>query len=118
MQFPGIRRREVSVGERIAGVKMLNQSLIFSGNGLIWKELSQPINFTNQQMKLFTVRQICFSFLLCVQFKQRTSFFVVDAQTPADWIVLKDTDCFGDDIKPQKPASSIFDCIEQCYGFT
>jgi len=40
--------------------------------------------------------------------------FYEDALTPADWIVLKDTDCYGGDIKPQKPALSIFECIEQC----
>ena len=129
MQYLGIRTGAVSVGERIADVRMRNQSLVFSGNGLIWKELSQPMSFIDQQMKLFTVSQIYFSFHLCVQFKyafilnlnKEHLFFVVDAQTldsAADWIVLKDMDCFGDDIKPQKPASSIFDCIQQCHGFT
>ena len=43
--------------------------------------------------------------------------FLVDDQTPADWAVLKDTDCSGADIRPQQPASSLQACIEQCYGF-
>merc|ERR1712176_541800 len=38
----------------------------------------------------------------------------IDGQTPDDWVVLKDTDCSGSDIRPQQPALSLQACIEQC----
>ena len=57
-----------------------------------------------------------------LQIKQLTSFFIAVDDTglkPADWIVLNDTECFSfdvDQVETMRPASSIYACIEQCYG--
>ena len=58
-----------------------------------------------------------------LQLKQITSFFITVDDTglkPADWIVLNDTECFHFDVDQvglMHPASTIYACIEQCYGF-
>ena len=95
------------------------------------KELSQLISFIQKTTKTLTVSNTDFSYLemLDNSIFQKNIFLLVDAQTPAEWIVLKDTDCLGNDdlwrgvyslssdyVLPSTPASSIYACIEQCHG--
>ena len=92
------------------------------------KELSQLISFIQKTTKTFTVSNTDLSYFSITVFSKNI-FLLVDAQTPPEWIVLKDTDCLGNDdlwrgvyslssdyVLPSTPASSIYACIEQCHG--
>ena len=97
---------------------MHNQFLKFFGDGQIWKELSQLTNSIQKKMKTSKV-SYCFTQALCMQLNQIIFFSVLvdeNDPTPANYIVLKDTDCFGYDVHNNRPrpALTLNACIQQC----
>ena len=37
-------------------------------------------------------------------------------ENKSNWVVLKDVDCYGTSLPPERPAPTLDACIEQCYG--
>ena len=116
----GLLGERITVGNSTIVVKMQTQFLKFFGKGRTWQELYQPTNIMLEKRLLRRIRRLINSkyqmvnnFVLCLYV---TSVSV----TPADFRVLNGQVCSGHDlhrIEFMRHASTINECIGQCYGF-